>query len=307
MQERRRALGSDAILTVTGDDAASIQTQFALLWRQVDVFESRFSRFIGTSELVHFNQVAGTKVSCSLEFINILKAAKHWSQATGGVFNPFVLPVLEAAGYDHSLTTQLPAPYARGATRLAQPDELEIGENWARIPADTAIDLGGIGKGYLLDQLADTVERTVENYWLSFGGDIVGRGLNIDSMPWHMSVEDAANQERSITYTDMSTAGRWAIATSGTNRRFGVHDGKPWNHLIDPKTSSPSESDVVTATIVANSATAADVLASVVAIVGSREGAQVLSRHSIDTSYIQTMNGSQLATNGLVQWQKGEI
>ena len=125
LQERRRALGSDAILTVTGDDTASIQMQFALLWRQVDVFESRFSRFIGTSELVHFNQAAGTSFPCSPEFIDILKAAKRWSQATGGVFNPFVLPVLEAAGYDHSLITQLPAPHLKNATRFARSDELE--------------------------------------------------------------------------------------------------------------------------------------------------------------------------------------
>ena len=75
---------------------------FADLWRVVFSFERSFSRFIPKSELTQLNRLAGLRFEITTEFENLLRTAKGLSQQTGGLYNPFILPALQQAGYRRS-------------------------------------------------------------------------------------------------------------------------------------------------------------------------------------------------------------
>lgn len=303
-QQERRALGSLALITLICESDAQAEALFRNVWEITEVFEQRFSRFLETSELSQVNRQAGSRTVCSSEMIKILTACKEWGEQTNGVFNPFILPRLVEAGYGASFETDKLAPLLPRAIRMPNIDELEITGESILIPKDSALDLGGIGKGYLLDQLADQLDLQIDRYWLSFGGDVLGRGLDIDETPWQIGVADASQDDQSVATITLPKTGRWAVATSGTNRRRGEQNGKVWHHLINSATGQPAETDIVTATLVAQSATASDILASCAVILGSQAGGELLEFNGIQNYIFQYLGQRPQVRGDMIQLPK---
>lgn len=268
--QKHGALGSDVTLTlVSSMSPAQIEPVFTRLWLWLFQFEKRCSRFLPASELSQFNANAGVKRPVSPEFKDILSAALQMAQMTGGLYNPFILPALQKVGYVKSLvpTHAEDAVTDYSNRTVVPPKELEIGDNWARIPYGTALDLGGCGKGYAGDTMAITLIGTdIQGYWLSVGGDVAAGGLDADGNPWCVQVTDPLGEEimGEVQLPDAAPAG---IATSSIAVRQGK--GMSWHHLIDPKTLKPAATDTIAATIYASSLIEADVLASSAIIEGS--------------------------------------
>jgi thiamine biosynthesis lipoprotein len=156
LQQTQTALGSQALLTLVANDENTAQAIFESLWRQIIDFEQRFSRFKSDSELSQFNSNAGSTTKVSKQFHAMLRVCKEMSYDTVGLFNPFILPNLQQAGYVGSWPT--PQDFAskldyRSRNNFTSINKLILLEDAARIPSDSALDFGGIGKGYLLDQL----------------------------------------------------------------------------------------------------------------------------------------------------------
>lgn len=296
-QDRFQALGSAAQFTLVGaitpEEAREIM---AGLRHATDAFEQRFSRFRADSELTHVNSRAGERTAISPEFRDLLQASRHMAEETRGLYNPFILPSLQQAGYVGSWPEPQAAP--EGADyRRRKPvaiENLEIGQDWTRMPEYGALDFGGIGKGYLLDQLADKVRtHGLEGYWLSLGGDIVLEGYDLHREAWRVGVQSAVDPNAAVADISCSPD-RQAIATSGVTRRRGEANGKPWHHIIDPRTAEPAESQVLTATVVAGSAQSADVYAKCVVIGGASLAAKYRKKNLIDAYYVQQSEGPQL-------------
>ncbi|TMD99877.1 MAG: hypothetical protein E6I76_01565 [Chloroflexi bacterium] len=94
-----------------------------------------------------------------------LRTALDAHALSDGMVNAAVLPALVAAGYDRTIAEvrRRPAP-AVAADPVAVPplDEvLDVGEGWARLRPGAAVDLGGVGKGWLADRLAERLENAV--------------------------------------------------------------------------------------------------------------------------------------------------
>ena len=63
------------------------------------------------------------------------------------------------------------------------------------------------------------------------------------------------------------------LATSGTDRRRWIQDGRERHHLIDPETGEPAAGDLLTVTVAADSAAEAEVLATSLFLAGGVERA----------------------------------
>lgn len=278
------ALGSDITLTLVSDDSnqSSVNEIINRLWKNILLFEKRFSRFLPNSELTKFNLSAGLKNSISVEFKELLLAAKDKSLESEGFFNPFILPALHRAGYKQSMVpgyeNDLQNDYSN--LHVADPKDLEVGDSWARIPHGTAIDMGGCGKGYLAELLRKEVDTNlVSGYWISLGGDIVGFGKNEDGDSWEVEISEGGedgNADWKIDAVDKY----FAVATSGTNRRAGINKGKKWHHILDPRTQLPAETDLFMATIYSDNCLNADILASSAIILGSNDAEAYLKKQS---------------------------
>lgn len=190
------------------------------------------------------------------------------------------------------MTTKLPramlmAPMAYALAGQLRNTLVWRGEDWVRIPYGTAIDLGGCGKGYIGDQLADMMPEWVSGYWLSLGGDLIASGTDDNNEQWKIGIQSAANPDQNCGIITIPATGRYAIATSGTMHRKGVKAGKVWHHLIDPRTLQPAVTDMRMATVGAPTGLEADVLASCAVVLPHSEGYDFLQRHHVATAVLQ--------------------
>ncbi len=292
LQQHKHALGSEAYITLVGTDEQFLGATFATLWQELSLFEQTFSRFLPDSELTYVNERAGLLTDVSPEFVALTQAVQKYMERTGGLYNPFVLPVLQRAGYKGSwphMATQGGAPDFSNR-EFSSTASLEISATSVTIPNQMALDFGGIGKGYALDQLAHIAQRqSITNYWLSFGGDILASGTDGDGSPWTIHVGQALNQDETCA-TIQAGSMQYAVATSGTLKRAG----EGWNHLIDPRTGQSTNTDILSATVATDSGTAADVYAKCLVLVSSKEAPKLARKLGISdyVLQIQTKRGT---------------
>ncbi len=290
-QKRFRALGSSISLTLLADDQTAVTPLFDLLFLTINDFEQRFSRFLPDSELTRLNQQAGQKTTISRPMHALLETSRQLAVISQGMFNPMILPGLVRSGYAGSIDDDFklhhPAlDYSR--RRVYTLESLKLGEQWVELPADAALDLGGIGKGYLLDELAKLVdEQHLDNYWLSLGGDIICSGQDIDGADWQVAIASALSK-KPIKPTITCGTAKLAIATSGTIKRRGDN----WHHLIDPATQRPAVTDILSATVIAERGVLADVLAKTVVIGGQVMADDYLNRKLLSAYLLQFANGT---------------
>ena len=138
--------------------------------------EDCLSRFRPDSELMRLNACSGDWVEVSATLFANIAAAKHAARLTEGLFNPLVQPALIASGYDRSFD-QIAVPETQAAPEV--PDwrgiELDADGQRVRLPAGSAIDLGGVAKGWTAKMLADELSQYGAAL-IDIGGDIAGRG-----------------------------------------------------------------------------------------------------------------------------------
>jgi thiamine biosynthesis lipoprotein len=294
LQQNRTALGSQAFLTLIANEGNGTATIFEDLWDIIINFEQRFSRFKVDSELSEFNHRAGTTIKISKQFHAMLSACQAMSRETVGLFNPFILPSLQQAGYIGSWPTPkdfTPMLDYRSRGNFTSTNDINLLKDSARIPADSALDFGGIGKGYLLDELSLYLKKNgYNNYWLSLGGDIICSGKDIGNQAWSVGVQSTSDEKKLIANIANVSGGLLAIATSGVIKRNGMHQNISWHHIIDPRFGKPALTDLLTVTVTASDAMHADVYAKCLVILGSKEAKHYIEQHHIKAAYLQTQD-----------------
>lgn len=271
-----KALGTDII--ITADLTAQQENILSAAQQEVLNFEKRFSRFIVDSELSLLNNSRDTEQKISETMSELLTSAKYYYFKTKGVYDPTILGSLEAVGYNQSFDKIIASPKEIDFKELSKKfaarikmDELEIKDGRIIAPLGFKIDLGGIGKGFIVDLLSEKFFSDISNYWISAGGDILSSGNR------EIGVQNPIKPEENIFYID--TRGRkLGIATSGIIKRKGISGNFKWHHLIDPITGLPVINGILSVTVISETATKADILAKTVLIMGEVDGLNFLEQ-----------------------------
>lgn len=228
-------------------------------------WEERFSRFRATSLLSRVNAAAGRWVAVDTPFLDLLETARQAVVATGGRFNPAILPALVASGYDRTIDD-----VRRGAITGAAPAASVPLDAWAdvginrsgmrvRLPEGMQVDFGGIAKGALADRLAGRF-----GHWpggaIGIGGDTFLWGLSPDGDAWRVGVEHPLDPDQDIAVVAVPAGVAMAIATSSRTKRAWATGHGDAHHLIDPETGAPAQTSLLTVTVCASTTTIAEVV-----------------------------------------------
>ena len=253
------ALGSECELyTLDATDAALDAAQ-----ARIEAAHGRFTRFESGSELSQLNAAGGTWVEVSADLEALLRLALDAHHTSGGLVHAGVLPALLAAGYSRTfseLGMAGPAGHPVAAPERPRPppplpDVLEVGPGRARLAAGSALDLGGLAKGWLADRCSELLGA---NALVNLGGDLRARGPGPDGEGWPVGFAG-----RTVLLADMGAA------TSGTTRRRW---GANLHHLIDPRTGLPARSDLEEVSVLARTAAEAEILAKTALLLGRDAG-----------------------------------
>jgi thiamine biosynthesis lipoprotein len=234
------------------------------------------------------------RVSVSSDMLTILGEAARLHRLTGGVFDPAILPDLEASGYDRSfelITEATEAPLPALPVRGFGAVELDHEGRAVMLPHGMRLDLGGLGKGWAVDRVAGTLVPCGD-FLVNAGGDLFARGSDGHHGGWRAAIEHPQNG------TTISTVvlRNQALATSTTSRRNWPCAGERRHHLIDPRTGACSRSGVTSVSVIAGSTVEADVFAKTALILGSTRGRAFLKDVAspglfvLDDGSVQTTN-----------------
>jgi len=282
------------MLVAVDKEGARAATRLEQVPRWFEIWEQRLSRFLPDSELNWINQHSGQEVRVSSMMKEVLRAALRADTESGELVTPTVLEALEAAGYTRSFDAiqtesehrDVVRKHAGGEPGTGMLQKVEMPTNsknvisleravylnsharTVRLAEGARLDLGGIGKGWAADRAARRLKRTGPAL-VDAGGDIAVNGPMADGEPWPVGVSDPFDPERHIDLLLISHGG---VATSGRDNRRWMKDRIWQHHIIDPRSSLPAQTDVLTATVMGPSAQISEMAAKTVLILGSRQG-----------------------------------
>jgi thiamine biosynthesis lipoprotein len=268
-----RAMGSQmAALLDTRPDRAADRLAQVPGW--FAVWEQRLSRFRADSELSQLNRRPGEPVRLSPVLWDVLQASLQAAERTQGLVVPTLLPALESAGYDRDFESLRQNPPA--ASRSPHPEagdwralRLDPGGRTVTLPPDVRLDLGGVAKGWAADRAARRLGASAAAL-IDAGGDIAVSGPPSGGPGWSIGVADPKGSPEA--QVEVLRLARGGVATSGRDYRRWEQEGSWMHHILDPRTALPAHTDVLSATVVAPTATEAEAAAKAALILGSQEG-----------------------------------
>ena len=173
--------------------------------------------------------------------------------------------------------------------------ELDAERGTARLPAGRSIDLGGIAKGYIADRVAELCEGRCLGAALNLGGNTYVLGQKPNGTAWSIGIQDP--NASTGTPLLVVTLEHGSVVTSGVYERYFMKDGKRYHHILDPKTGSSAETDLLSATIIDESSMTADGFCTAVMVLGSEEGLALMEEQGLDGLLLLT-DGSWMTTEG---------
>ncbi|MEW5873232.1 MAG: FAD:protein FMN transferase [Chloroflexota bacterium] len=256
-----------------------------------ETWEAALSRFRPESELSRLNRSPGAPVRVSETLWHVFQAACQAEGRSQGLVTPTVLDALVAAGYRQSFN-QLEADQPASQAGWYLPASMRTIRSDARdrticLPPGVHLDFGGVAKGWAAHQ----VMKRLQVYGpalVNAGGDIAISSLLPQGEPWLVEIEDPHQPGGNLGIMGL---GRCGVATSGTDYRRWKQGGTWQHHIIDPRSGQPSQSNVLSATVVGLNALEAEMAAKVALILGSQEGMDWLDGQPALSGMLVTLDG----------------
>lgn len=260
--EMRLVMGSTAELWVDGleHSAPALDAAFAAL----DAVEASMSLW-KESELQALNRGGDARVSPLL--FETLRRALDVAADSGGAFDPTVEPLLRARGaYGDAPRRPSESELRRLRERVGFGRvQLEAATRRVRLEPGTALDLGGIAKGYAADLALQELRRAGARRALVDLGTssqcVFGDSLTLD-----------------VAHPLDPTQPTWArftlrdacVGSSSTSQRG--------EHILDPRTGRAAAGGVLGATVVAAEGIEADALSTALFVLGPEAGLPLVAR-----------------------------
>ena len=213
----------------------------------------------------------------------VKRSLKIWKESEG-VFDISILPISEAWGFGVKRHSNQPSDKViKQALSCSGSDKLHIlGNKLIKDIPCLKIDVNGIAQGYSVDVLADYIEsRGIQNYLIEIGGEIRVKGRKYPGKQiMRIGIEQPANNKNEeATLQKIIELKGGAITTSGNYRKYLQNGSKRLSHLMDPKTGSPLENEMISVTVRTSNAMSADGYDNVLIGMGLKKAFAFLKKH----------------------------
>lgn len=208
-----------------------------------------------------------------------LQKAKAVNEASGGAFDPTVMPLVNAWGF---------GPDRQGIPDSARVDSLRSMVGFEKIQFNNdslwktdpraQLDFGGIGQGYGADVITNFLQsKGVENMFVELGGEGMAVGQNTESgKPWSIGILDPLNTQEFKAYISLSNR---SFTTSGNYYNYREVNGQRFSHTMDPATGYPVRRAILSASVFAKDCTTADAWATAIMVMGHEKAIGLLKQH----------------------------
>ena len=270
----------------------------------IDSLLTSVNRAINTydpaSEISRFNQ-SEKGIRPELPYLyDILKTGKKIYKASGGAFDPTVMPLVNAWGF---------GPEKSGQPSTSKIDSLKnlIGFNNIRFSKKRIkkneegiqLDMGGIGQGFGADMIFQFLRsKGIDHMLVELGGEGMAWGKNLQKeKPWTIGILNPNSTPDNQYFQAYVTLHDQAFTTSGNYFNYKIVDGRKFGHTINPATGYPIQHSLLSASVFADDCTTADGWATAFMVMGVEKAmATVKSLRGVEALFIFSNQTGELET-----------
>lgn len=257
-----------------GSSQAQEFERAAVAW--VAAFEAKYSRFRADSLISRINSAAGSSwIDVDAEAETLFELCDTLYTMTQGVLDPTALPLIRLWNYKAE-NPRVPTANEVGAARaLVGWKKVQRQRGRIYLPErGMALDFGGFGKEYAVDQVAQlAIDHGLTAALIDFGHDLRAVGAPPGRVAWHIGLEDPKNPGRADGSIGVTNRG---VASSGDYIRCFRVGEKRYGHIIDPRTGWPVANGCVQATVIAPTCLQAGVLSTAAFVLGVPKGVEFI-------------------------------
>ena len=242
------------------------------------------STYIADSEISKFNDsTEKMPFTPSSDFLEVMQVAMDIHKRSGGAWDGSLDPLVTLWGFGRDGQKEQPPSQKEIDASLSQVDfsRVSISSDGQFLKNDPrlTIDLASIAKGYGVDVIAVLLkDQGYEDFLIEIGGEIFASGKRDKNTPWRVGINTPSKSAGfGQVYKVMSVADK-GLATSGDYRNYFISEGRMYSHIIDPRTGYPVTNGVVSASVIAETCTLADGLATALMVMGPDAGLELVER-----------------------------
>ncbi|MBK7859195.1 MAG: FAD:protein FMN transferase [Archangiaceae bacterium] len=274
-------------VTVVLADAVDAGVQRAAFDEAFAVFtdiDANLNEWKPDSALGRINAAAGKEaVRAPPDVCEVVRAALEGARRTRGLFDPTWASLRELWKFSDTEPGQVPDREAvKQACSNVAWKKVEVkpvphatdGSCLVRLPQPgMKLGLGGLVKGWGIDRAAKGLRaRGLKNFFIQAGGDLYFAGTK-QGQPWTAGIRDPRGAPDQI-FAKLEVKDR-SFSTSGDYEHFFVADGVRYHHIIDLRDCWPARASR-SVTVLARTATDAELLTKSAFVLGGREGLKLV-------------------------------
>lgn len=289
-------------------------------------YEKQFSVDYVISEVYALNNSNGETIEISSELKELLEYSLYFSELTNGMFdvtvkslvelwdfrseNPYVpeqfdiYKELQTIGYKNIIIKDFYKDEEGNLIEINANDVIDQKMasynvvTTATMLNNVQVDLGGIAKGYIANQVREfLIESNVQKAIIDIGGNIVTVGSKSKDQGFEIGIRKPFGEVNeiiaSIEVSDMS------VVTSGSYERSFIENDVLYHHILDPKTGFPVDSGIISSTIITTEPLIADALSTACFLIGVENGIELIEGIMGTEAIFVKTNGEIIVTSGI--------
>jgi thiamine biosynthesis lipoprotein len=294
LKQQQDIMGTRVSVEVWHKDASLTQQCSQKIFNEMHRIDALMSSYKSNSELSFINDNAAiSAVDISQEMVNIINRSLHFSELSHGAFDI----TFASVGYRYDYRNRAAPSEQVIEQGLASIDYRHIKLNQNKLYFDDAgvrIDLGGIAKGYAVDQAIEIARQCgIKEAMVSAGGDSKILG-NKRGRPWVIGIQHPRKKTKLALRLPLSDT---AISTSGDYERFFIRNGQRIHHIINPATGK-SAMTAWSATVTGPDGMTTDALSTTIFILGAKKGIELIET-------LEDMDAIIIDNKGMVHYSSG--
>ncbi len=268
-----RVMGTDFIVSLVSQTEEAALSGYNQALGIARAYENRFSRFLAESELSRLNETKDLLVSDV--FWQVFDIAESLYKETKAIFNPLLQ--ISSLGYNKNFP-EIEKNIESGANVCYDVswDNIYRDKNQKRIclGPQQKLDFGGFLKGYVAEEIANTLKYYFTGIIINIGGDIFTYGEDENNEPFAFSIFNPVTQ-KDFGHILLKNE---SVATSGTYKRKWLVADKEVFHILDTKNLENPDTDLVSATVIAPHGCLAEAYATVSICLGKNSAMELLEK-----------------------------
>ena len=282
-------MNTDAVLTVSADfSKAEAVQKFEEFTKSVAETLNRIENSLSVNKensCAHLfnNAKAGETVEVDRTFYEVMLLAYKMYEFTDNYYNPAVYYSVSAYGFDKKEQPEvLPkdediAKFTELSTAFEEIELIESEDGYfIKKPLKTvevrkthyslAVDLGGIGKGYVTDIINEMFSEYGFEYGMfNFGGSSVALKKHCREGDYTLAlIEPRRNSTHCMSFPVHDIC----VSTSADYVNYYTLNGVRYCHIIDPTTGNPVQTGIMSATVAGGSAAENDAITTAIMAMG---------------------------------------